>query len=163
MQDREGYRQPVLLCPNCTEPMHRQRLAGAQVDICKACALLWLDWHDGAWGQLGQALRQQGGSVAASEGVASKRAANDWHCPLCATGLRVEWYGLSGAALGDASEKYVAYRCEGCVGAAVPTELILAFSRDVEWRLLQSATTRGLWSRLSSWLAELGKDDKGPN
>jgi Zn-finger nucleic acid-binding protein len=43
----EAYRESLARCPVCKIDMERRSAQDAEVDVCRECRGLWIDWFDG--------------------------------------------------------------------------------------------------------------------
>jgi hypothetical protein len=102
----EPYREGTLRCPGCEALLESRPLGdGTIVDVCPACAGLWLDWFDGDPSTLARKVAPLGDAREPSEG------AEGAPCPRCTQALTEEAYASAGPRV---------LRCLDCSGAFVP-------------------------------------------
>lgn len=99
-----AYRASAPLCPSCHEPLEPHVLSGsaAEVDLCKRCGGVWIDWEDGDLTALAREVPPAEARVLPTSGLGG--------CPRCNRQLRVEVF------LGEAE----VLRCAECAGAFLP-------------------------------------------
>jgi Zn-finger nucleic acid-binding protein len=115
-----AYRGGILRCPGCAEPMRREPVPSAEIDVCEACGGLWVDWFDGdvrALATEAEAARQgRGPGRASSPGAGAPAGA----CPRCRQALRPELHRFSDARPGELVDGVELFRCPECAGSFVP-------------------------------------------
>ena len=117
----DAYRLAVLRCPVCAEPMRREIMPSAELEVCDACEGLWIDWFDGDVSTVAveaEAARVDRGTPLPKRAVppvAGSRA-----CPRCQHGLAAELYRFSDAKHDDLIGGVEVLRCSDCAGAFVP-------------------------------------------
>ncbi len=107
-----GYREAALPCPGCGALMEPHDVSDSVIDVCPACAGIWVDWFDG---DLAQMVR--GAPLARSASAAEARG--EQGCPRCRRPLAAERY------LGTRAE---VLRCADCAGAFVPRDATQAIA-----------------------------------
>jgi hypothetical protein len=101
----EAYREGALRCPACVGLLEPRDADGTIVDVCPACAGLWIDWFDGDPSTLAREIAPLDPAPAPVD------AASGAACPRCNHGLVEERYAGSGPRV---------LRCGDCAGAFVP-------------------------------------------
>lgn len=99
-----AYRKSAPLCPSCREPLEAHTLPGAsaEVDLCKRCGGVWMDWEDGDLTSLAREVPPADVRVLPTSGLGA--------CPRCNRQLRVEVFQGTAEVL----------RCAECAGAFLP-------------------------------------------
>jgi Zn-finger nucleic acid-binding protein len=137
-----GYREAALSCPGCGALMEPHDVDGSIIDVCAACAGIWVDWFDG---DLAQMVR--GAPLARSASPRESGGAEG--CPRCRSPLAGELY------LGTRAE---VLRCGDCAGAFVPRGATQAIAASKASSAEQPAD--GAWDRLvrvlRRWLGSEG-------
>jgi Zn-finger nucleic acid-binding protein len=98
-----GYRDNRLVCPACATLLDPASVGGAIIDVCRACAGIWVDWLDGELTEVAQAT-----PIPPAAGVAG---GGSMACPRCQRPLDSEGYLETDATV---------LRCGECAGAFVP-------------------------------------------
>lgn len=120
------------------------RSAGqAAVDVCGACAGLWIDWFDGEIATLTRRAK-----LPIPPARATDEPSRDQRCPRCRGALTLEALGQS---------RLAALRCGECAGVFVPRDVAAEIERGVDVSDPAPDVTTGpsLFSRLASTVREL--------
>ncbi len=99
-----SYRDTVLTCPGCAETLDPKNVGDAVIDVCPACAGIWVDWFDG---ELPAMVR----GAPSIPGARAPDRPGRGECPRCHRLLDAERYLESRAEI---------LRCADCAGAFVP-------------------------------------------
>ncbi|MEO7329857.1 MAG: zf-TFIIB domain-containing protein [Minicystis sp.] len=99
-----AYRDGALPCPGCAELLVPTSAGESVIDLCPACAGVWVDWDDG---ELTSMIK----SAPSPRPPARPVAGGSFSCPRCRAPLVNERYGTSEAEI---------LRCSECIGAFVP-------------------------------------------
>lgn len=97
-----SYRTAVLRCPACPGQLEEQVRGALRVDACGACGGLFIDWLDGAVGDVVARVASPPEATGAQQGGGGA-------CPHCSIKLEPEVVGGSTTIL----------RCGSCAGAFV--------------------------------------------
>ncbi|MBX3230155.1 MAG: zf-TFIIB domain-containing protein [Labilithrix sp.] len=123
-----AHRNIALRCPGCGASMSALDLeeAKAEVDVCRACGGLWVDWFDGEVRTIAtETLRVDTPDLAPETDRRSNDPVAIGACPRCSKQLVPERYGVTiddRAAREDEvqrEEEAQLLRCEDCMGAFV--------------------------------------------
>lgn len=137
---KTAYRDQALRCPGCDTWLEPQHVDASTVDICPACAGIWIDWFDGELGAMARGTARRAAPTSTGEPSAGAAA-----CPHCRSPLQQERYLDTDAEI---------LRCTDCAGAFV-ARASLAALLQVEILAGQPApkgSLRRLISTLRSWL-----------
>ncbi len=147
-----SYRAGLLRCPACGEGLEPVAHGDETVDVCPACAGVWVDWFDGAVHDVARAVDSHRPSRPLT--VASEaRAASPHHtCPRCTVTLAHELaVGMAGGGL----EQPWVERCGDCGGAFVPKASVGLFATMAAPEAPAGTPEAGLWGRLTTALRDL--------
>lgn len=150
----DAYRLAVVRCPACAEPMRREIMRSAELEVCDACEGLWVDWFDGDVSTVAveaEAARLDRGTPLPSR--PSSPTTGSRACPRCQHPLVPELYRFSDAKHDDLIGGVDVLRCADCAGAFVPrgsAHLLLDRAREERthspWEALLALLQR-LWIR----------------
>ena len=101
-----GYRDTVLACPACREPLEPREVHDAVIDVCARCGGIWVDWFDGDLVAMVRGAPPVPGATPPDPEVGTAAS-----CPRCRRPLDRERYLESRAEI---------LRCGDCAGAFVP-------------------------------------------
>ncbi len=142
-----SYRAGLLRCPACGEGLEPVAHGAETVDVCPACAGVWVDWFDGAIAEVSRAVESH-------RPAGSSRPLPQHTCPRCTAPLIHELSG-GDAAQGALGEPWVE-RCGECGGAFVPKEAVGLFATaPAPDDGSEAAGAAGLWGRLATALHAL--------
>ena len=117
----DAYRLAIARCPACAEPMRREALTSAELEVCDACEGVWVDWFDGDVSTIAveaEAARLDRGTPLPSR--PSSPTSGSRTCPRCQHALVPELYRFSDAKHDDLIGGVELLRCADCAGAFVP-------------------------------------------
>jgi Zn-finger nucleic acid-binding protein len=140
-----SYRAGLLRCPACGEGLEPVAHGDETVDVCPACAGVWVDWFDGAIHDVARAVGSH-----RPRGVSSP--APHHTCPRCTVTLVHE---LAVAVAGSGLEQPWVERCGDCGGAFVPKASVGLFATTAAPEAPELAPEAGLWARLATALRDL--------
>jgi len=118
-------------------------LGDAEIDVCRTCRGIWLDWFDGEVTSLARKARERpeiGGATASA--VAS--GPREPRCPRCAELLTIDF--VRGVGL---------LRCRSCVGVFVERQNIATLASVAPPTEGEPASETWDLARLVRWLSEL--------
>lgn len=104
---KTAYRDQALRCPGCDAWLEPQHVDASTVDVCPACAGLWIDWFDG---ELGAMAKGAARTAPRSPAERATPAVGGPACPRCQSPLQEERYLETDAEI---------LRCADCAGAFV--------------------------------------------
>jgi Zn-finger nucleic acid-binding protein len=148
----DAYRHAVVRCPGCAEPMRREIVPSAELEVCDACEGLWVDWFDGDVSTIAveaESARLDRGTPLPSRPSAAT-SVGPKTCPRCQHALVAELYRFSDARNDDLIGGVELLRCAECAGAFVPrgsAHLLLDHARE--------ARTQSPWEALLALLRRL--------
>src|SRR5262249_35620894 len=105
-----GYRETALTCPGCRETLDPREVGDAIIDVCPACAGIWVDWFDG------DLVAMVRGAPGVPDARLPEREGSS-ACPRCKAPLAMERYLESSAEI---------LRWADCAGAFVPRSSVNA-------------------------------------
>lgn len=139
-----AYRTGAPLCPTCREPLEAHGLdaPSAEVDLCKRCGGVWLDWEDGDFTSLARELPPASGRILPREGPGV--------CPRCRRELKVEVFQGTAEVLrcGECAGAFLPYPSIGKIASGTPSsarydEDLEPLSEDTAWA--RTATAVRAW------------------
>lgn len=109
-----AYRAAALPCPACVALLEPTTVGEAVIDVCPACAGIWVDWFDGDLAEMARAS-----DAAPTRAIAPRGAPT---CPRCQLGLDEELHAGLRSEDGErvTGGGAVILRCAECAGAFVP-------------------------------------------
>lgn len=116
-----AYRGTTVRCPGCGEPMRRDSVPSAEIDVCDACGALWLDWFDGEVHTL--ATEAEAARIDRGGPPVGRRASltgGGGACPRCRKPLVPELYPFFDASDDELVAGVELFRCSECAGSLVP-------------------------------------------
>lgn len=120
----DAYRLAVIRCPACAEPMRREIMPSAELEVCDACEGLWVDWFDGDVTTVAveaEVARLDRGTPLPRRVAPSAPATNGSRsCPRCQHALLPELFRFTDARHDDLIGGVELLRCAECAGAFVP-------------------------------------------
>ena len=140
----DAYRLAIARCPLCAEPMRREVMPSAALEVCDACEGLWVDWFDGDVSTIAveaEAARVDRGTPLPRRPPSPPTGPRT--CPRCQTALVPELHRFSDAKDDDLIGGVELLRCAECAGAFVPrgsAHLLLDRARE--------GRRYGLWEAL---------------
>lgn len=147
----DAYRLAIVRCPACAEPMRREILTSAELEVCDACEGVWVDWFDGDVSTVAveaEAARLDCGTPLPNRPSSPNTGSRT--CPRCQHALVPELYRFSDAKHDDLIGGVELLRCADCAGAFVPrgsAHLLLDHAREEQ--------TQSLWEAVLALLQRL--------
>jgi Zn-finger nucleic acid-binding protein len=130
MMGEGAYRDGVLRCPACGEPMRPEATSGGTIDLCDACGGAWIDWFDGDLRAIAEEAERGRRDTPLPPQAPVPRG-----CPRCARALEAELLRFEDALDEELVTGVEVFRCADCIGAFVPrASAHLLIDRQTEGR-----------------------------